>query len=480
MKIHRNALFRLSIFLISLVLVINPLNVGSFPGEKANAQSSLRPFVVFVNGYENGRAWGRYSDGSVDPLMDTVVESLPPDSEIWYVPWDRFENGADQRSRTSNDAEFLRQGADFINNQLDPRRPLILIGHSFGGDSLLSLAPRINRRIQFLGVIDPTAAGGLREPITRREVPSNVAYFFNRWQENAVNAENVVPFDSRVISGYINNCRAETCNQEEQSLARNSDGSEITVNCESWEVSCSGYQPWPGGSNGTKAKRLAHNNMPSDEYLQRQMVGRISEVITSFNASSNSINAAVDKSDIAYFFNGSEYTAWDVARGQVEPGGPKSIARFWPGIFPGDIDAAVEKSGVVYFFKGAEYIGWDVARGQVEPGGPKSIARFWPGIFPGDIDAAVEKSGVVYFFKGAEYIGWDVARGQVEPGGPKSIARFWPGMFSSDIDAAVEKQGIVYFFKGSEYTAWDIARGQAEPGGVKSIARFWPGILPGL
>jgi hypothetical protein len=316
MKVHRNVLFRFSIFLISLVLVINPLNVGSFPGEKANAQSSLQPFVVFVNGYENGRAWGRYSDGSVNPLMGNVVESLPPDSEIWYVPWDRFENGANQRSRTSNDAEFLRQGADFINNQLDPRRPLILIGHSFGGDSLLSLAPRINRRIQFLGVIDPTAAGGLREPITRREVPSNVAYFFNRWQENAVNAENVVPFDSRVISGYISNCRAGTCDQEEQSLARNSDGSEITVNCESWEVSCPGYQPWPGGSNGTKAERLAHNNMPSDEYLQSQVAERISQVIASYTPPvANTVISSTD-STRGWSWNGTIASYITVENGQ--------------------------------------------------------------------------------------------------------------------------------------------------------------------
>jgi len=217
--------------------------------------------------------------------MDIVVDSLPSNSEIRYVPWDRFGNGANQRSSTSNDAEFLRQAADFI-NQLDPNRPLILIGHSFGGDSLLSLVPRITRRIQFLGVIDPTAAGGLREPVTRRGVSSNVDYFFNRWQENALASDNVVPFDSRLVSGSISGCRARTCDQQEQSLARRQDGSEIRVSCESWEVSCPGYEPWPGGSNGTKAKRLAHNSMPLDEYLQRQMADQISSVLANFYAGS--------------------------------------------------------------------------------------------------------------------------------------------------------------------------------------------------
>ena len=213
--------------------------------------------------------------------MDIVVGALPPNSEIRYVPWDRFENGANQRSTTSNDAEFLRQATEFI-NQLNPNRPLILIGHSFGGDSLLSLAPRIRRRIQFLGVIDPTAAGGLRAPVTLREVPSNVDYFFNRWQQNALALNNVVPFDSRLVNGSISGCRASNCDQQEQNLARNADGSEIRVLCTNLEISCEGYQPWPGGSNGTKAKSLAHNDMPLDKYLQRQMADKISNVLANF------------------------------------------------------------------------------------------------------------------------------------------------------------------------------------------------------
>ena len=291
MKISPNFLFRLNIFLLSSFLVINPLNIGGFPGAKVKAQAPNRPYVVFVNGYQDCCTWRRYTDGSPDPSMDIVVNSLPFNSEIQYVPWDRFESGANQRSSTSNDAEFLRQAADFI-NKLDRNRPLILIGHSFGGDSLLSLAPRINRSIEFLGVIDPTAAGGLREPVTHRGVPSNVNYFFNRWEQNAVALANLVPIDSRLISGSISGCRAKNCDQQEQSLARTEDGSEIRISCESWEVSCPGYQPWPGGSNGTKAKRLAHNEMPYDGYLQRQMANAINSALSSSSASSTQLSSA--------------------------------------------------------------------------------------------------------------------------------------------------------------------------------------------
>jgi hypothetical protein len=245
--------------------------------------------------------------------MDVVVGALPPNSEIRYVPWDRFENGANQRSSTSNDAEFLRQATEFI-NQLDPNRPLILIGHSFGGDSLLSLVPRVTRRIQFLGVIDPTAAGGLREPVTRRGVPSNVDYFFNRWQQNALASANIVPFDSRVVNGSISGCRAGSCDQSEQSLARRQDGSEIRVSCEAHEVSCEGWR-LPGcnfsgcwrGSNGTKAKRLAHNDMPLDEYLQRQMADRISNVLANFRPPTQPRVGYFDNGATVFFSSGTSY-----------------------------------------------------------------------------------------------------------------------------------------------------------------------------
>jgi len=276
---------KLSKFLttLSLTATLATAQMVGLPNQKpkeAQAQSN-RPYVVLVNGYQDCCIWATSNRGV---YMGTVVSELQKQgAEFRLVPWDTFRDGAGQRSSTSNDAAFLQEAADFINNQLDPNRPLILIGHSFGGDSLLSLVPRINRRIQFLGVIDPTAAGGLREPVTRRGVPSNVDYFFNRWEQNALTGANVVPFDSRLVGGSISGCQAKNCDQQEQSLARNENGSEIRVKCGSLEVTCTGYNPIPvfmGGSNGTKAKRLAHNDMPSDAYLQRQMANRINQALT--------------------------------------------------------------------------------------------------------------------------------------------------------------------------------------------------------
>jgi pimeloyl-ACP methyl ester carboxylesterase len=259
---------------------------------QAKAQSSQRPYVVLVNGYQDCCIWNPDS-GSI--YMQSVFSQLQRrGADFRLVPWDRFGDRRRQKSSVSNDSQFLQEAADFL-NQLDPSRPLILVGHSYGGDSLLSLAPRINRSIEFLGVIDPVAAGGLREPVTRRGVPSNVRYFFNRWQRNGLNGQNVVPFDSRLINGSISGCQANVCDQQEQNLARREDNSEIRVACERHEVTCPGYQPWPGGSNGTKAKRLAHNDMPLDDYLKRQMA--------------NAINTLMISNSSPYVFNADYYLA---------------------------------------------------------------------------------------------------------------------------------------------------------------------------
>jgi hypothetical protein len=312
-KFRYHILRNFSAFILTLFLVINPLGITGFTMGGSHAQSPSRPYVVLVNGYQDCCVWSPSNRGI---YMGTVLKELEKrGAEFRLVPWDSFRDGARQRSSTSNDAAFLREAASFINNTLDRNRPLILIGHSFGGDSLLSLAPRINRTIQFLGVIDPTAAGGLREPVTRRGVPSNVKYFFNRWQQNAVASGNAVPFDSRLVNGSISGCRAGKCDQQEQSLARREDGSEMRVSCGSLEVSCPGYQAWPGGSNGTKAKRITHNDMPSDAYLQAQMVRAINTVITS---SSPSVSSPVsgyfrrnDRPEV-YFVNAGTRTACHV------------------------------------------------------------------------------------------------------------------------------------------------------------------------
>ena len=269
---------------LSALLALLPMATLLRSSQEARAQSSSRPYVVLVNGYQDCCAWS----------MSTVVQELQDmGAEIRRVPWDSFQDGTNQRSDTSSDSQFILEGVSFI-RQLDPDRPLIMIGHSYGGDSLIKLAASVtDREILFLGTIDPVSGGGLRAPVTNYTITDNVRYFFNRWQENGLASSNVVPFDSR-ISGDINKCDATVCDQEEQSIARNADYSATRISCEAHEVTCDGWTP-PGisceivdflprctnhsGSNGTKYRRIHHNNMAQDAYIQRQIVEKVTALI---------------------------------------------------------------------------------------------------------------------------------------------------------------------------------------------------------
>ena len=103
-----------------------------------------------------------------------------------------------------------------------PSMPIILIGHSFGGDALLQVGKRIEgRKIAFLAVLDGVGRGGLRKNITN-SVPSNVDYFFNRWQENPpILGHHFIPFDT-VLSGELKS-HARESNQGKQNNERNKD-----------------------------------------------------------------------------------------------------------------------------------------------------------------------------------------------------------------------------------------------------------------
>lgn len=253
--------------------------------KSALAQSSSSGIAIFVNGNGDCCTGG----------MDKVRQALRQQGfTIVTTPWDRFAPGAGERDALSaggftlgslsNDRDFVKQLPTFVNS-IPENIPVVLIGHSFGGDSLLSAVPRINRRILFLGVLDPVAAGGLRAPIRSRSVPGTVDYFFNRWQTT-----NVWPIENRTPGANTDGsvrCSVQQCDQEEQSVKRNTDGSEIRTTCSITDVTCPGFSP---GSvfpprpprPGTAARRLQHEDVPRDTFIQRQIVDRLTSLIANF------------------------------------------------------------------------------------------------------------------------------------------------------------------------------------------------------
>ena len=123
--------------------------------------------------------------GNIDPTSHEVVGAVP-----------------------RSDEHFIRQMRDTIAT-FPETLPIVLIGHSFGADALLQVASRIGtRRICVLAILDAVGRGGLRVNVTS-PVPSNVDYFFNRWQTNSHLAfeglnftQNIVPFDN-LLSGRL-------------------------------------------------------------------------------------------------------------------------------------------------------------------------------------------------------------------------------------------------------------------------------------
>lgn len=227
------------------------------------AGQASRPYAIFVNGQGNCCAWG--TDGLQRWVTMTVLQKRLEElnAEFRYVPYSNFNNeGRSRDDWTSVDTQFLRNGADFINNKLDRNRPLILIGHSYGGDSVLKLLPRLNRRVQFVAVLDPVSTGGLRAPLTRDlSVGSNVDYFFNRWQENEP-----FPIDFKQ-NGSLQCSARRKCDQAEQQFATDINSQVIRVRCGRLEF-CR-----------TKNKRMGHQTLPTDNGVQRWIGDRISEVL---------------------------------------------------------------------------------------------------------------------------------------------------------------------------------------------------------
>jgi hypothetical protein len=186
-----------------------------------------------------------------------------------------------------------------------------------------------------------------------------------------------------------------------------------------------------------------------------------------------------------YFFNGGQYTRYDIAADKTDSGYPLSISGHW-GNWPASftsVDAALRwGSGKAYFFHGSQYVRYDIATDRVDPGYPLSISGHWGSNWPASftsIDAAVTwTNGKVYFFHGSQYVRYDIAADNVDPGYPLPISGYWPGVWSSGIEYAFTAgpANDIYFAKGTQYTRFDMATNHTDVGYPFNIVGFWPGV----
>jgi len=196
---------------------------------------------------------------------------------------------------------------------------------------------------------------------------------------------------------------------------------------------------------------------------------------------------------VGYVFRGGEYYRYDLAADRVAAGYPKPIAGNWRGLetFAGgarDIDLAFEAgNGKAYFFKGDQYLRFDLAGDAADPGYPKPIAGYWPGLekFAGgarDLDAAMYvMRSRLYFFKGDQYLRYNLDLDRADPHYPAYLSEtswpnsgYWPAHWSGTLAFENSKS---YAFKPGEYLRYDRVLDRADAGYPAPItAGNWPGL----
>jgi hypothetical protein len=181
-----------------------------------------------------------------------------------------------------------------------------------------------------------------------------------------------------------------------------------------------------------------------------------------------------------YFFNGKQYSRYDVNTDSVDPGYPLAVAGNWPGL-PAAVDAAVNwGDGKAYFFLGSQYWRYDVKTDQTDTGYPRPIAGNWPGLTLDRVGACVDWGNTkVYFFRLGQYWRYDKVEDRVDPGYPQPIAGNWHDLTLDSVDGSINwGDGKAYLFRKNQYWRYDIVDDRVDPGYPLPIAGNWPGLFP--
>jgi hypothetical protein len=277
-------LIKLKNLLVSTALIISGFLTISSSEALAKRKSSGVPYVVFANGHMNCCA------GAMDKVIEELTELglvRGQDKDIIYVPYSSFKDG-DQSGGTGNnffgvdtnpDTQFTRQGVKFIEEELDKDRPLILIGHSFGGDSLLKLVRELRkkaierrekpRKIFILAVFDSVTTWGYRETDPRvYSIGDNVEHFFNRFQKHFLWPKNYFK-DGKLV------CAAYECNQKEEIfMSREFEYFDNGVKKTEVVIQMVPCLPWRVVATGCRMEqeRIGHQDVPLSINVQRELI----------------------------------------------------------------------------------------------------------------------------------------------------------------------------------------------------------------
>ncbi|WP_434525284.1 fucose-binding lectin II [Photorhabdus asymbiotica] len=170
----------------------------------------------------------------------------------------------------------------------------------------------------------------------------------------------------------------------------------------------------------------------------------------------------------SYFFLNEENIKFNNQYLNTYIGYPQPISKDWPNLpagFQRYIDDIINLNGFLYFFKGSLYLKFDIAKAQVVDG-PNFIIDGWPGLkgteLENGIDAAIElTTNTVCFFKGEHCVDYTIDLHTIKT---STISDRW-GMtgkyaaFSRNLDAIILWPDIdgnfIYFFKGDSFIRFD-------------------------
>jgi len=264
--------------------------------------------IFFVNGYLGATL----PDRVYDHVMGLGDSGRAEQLEVFVTNW----NSPDPTVPSGNPGPFPSPATDdsFVDaltaklrDEYDDADTIILIGHSFGGDSLLEVVNGLSgvRQIDLLATLDPVNFAGERRTLPNPS--SNVDYFFNRWQE-------ILPFPNdfwmsgRLVAPKPGQPLTERdfgiVSQEEQSTRRLADGSADWHDPEGLDelpMTLDGaysrvktedvvISEWPRivvtrpvlnefGLPVIEVKSLTHSYLPRDEYISKQLIRVIDGVI---------------------------------------------------------------------------------------------------------------------------------------------------------------------------------------------------------
>lgn len=283
--------------------------------------------------------------------------STPHRYEDYTSPWNSLssfyqsDHGLNIEHGTTN---FVNETSNYL-KKFPADTPIIIIGFSFGGDSVLEFVRREPvHNFVFVGVIDPVDGGGLRSSITAKRIDRNVDYFFNRWQNNLVPPSEL--FTNEVVyqvhpttasfnkfkthvSGEITCFAKRGCNQEYQDVQKYASGVEKLTevdNCKKdlrswWGCATSVLS---GEAGEAQPKLLTHSLMPTDDYIQEQMLDAIKQQLALEPNLSGMIYVDSSSSPSNGVYNGSQQAPFPsvlIAKDRALPGATISVSEgFYP------------------------------------------------------------------------------------------------------------------------------------------------------